>query len=360
MNVVPVVLAGGIGERFWPLSRSARPKQLLTIMSGKTMLEETLLRMAPLCDSDTVPLIMTGKAIARRVRASLGRDRRCKVIAEPVGKNTAPAIALAAAYLESKAPGSVMLVAPADHLIQPRTAFVKAAKHATQLAALKNRLVVFGIQPTRPDTGYGYIELGKLVGQTGKVSSHDVRRFVEKPNAQRARAYCKSKRYLWNSGMFVWRADVVLEEFAQYMPTLHRQVMEAAKQRFTQRAIDAFYQRCEKQSIDYGIMEQSKRVAAVRGTFSWDDIGSWEAIARVHRTNAKNTAVVGPGVCADDAADSIVVNDSKRAVAAVGVENLVVVATDDAVLVIPRERLSGIKEYLTAMKGRSDFPASLF
>jgi mannose-1-phosphate guanylyltransferase len=253
-----------------------------------------------------------------------------------------------------------MLVLPADHLIRPRSAFVKAAKHAATLAARKKRLVVFGIEPTRPDTGYGYIEQGKLIDRKQNVASHDVRRFVEKPNAQRARAYCRSKRYLWNSGMFVWRTDVILEEFARHMPRLHHQAMQAVRQRFTQRAIDTFYGQCEKQSIDYGIMERSEKVAAVRGAFSWDDIGSWEAIARVHKTNANGTAVVGSSVCAEDADGSIIVNDSSRAVAAIGVRDLVVVTTDDAVLVIPRDRLAGIKDYLSEMKQRSDFPSSLF
>jgi mannose-1-phosphate guanylyltransferase len=360
MNLVPVLLAGGIGERFWPLSRTRRPKQLLPLVGRKSMIETTLRRVAPLCRPGVPPVIVTGRAIARAIRRQLRKRISCTMLVEPQGKDTAPAVALAAAYVEKRYGPSVMAVLPADHAISPAPEFHRAARLAAQIAQERDRLIVFGIPPSRPDTGYGYVELGEQFDERDGITVYDAHRFVEKPSWEKAVEYRESGRYLWNSGMFVWRTSVVLEEFKRYMPRLHAQVRRAATGGFTREALARYYRACEKKSIDYGIMERSRRVAVVSAHFLWDDVGSWEAVGRIRPGNERHTTVVGGKVFEQACTNSIVLNDSSTALAVFGADNIVVVATEDAVLVTPRSELPNLKSRLAAMKKDGRFPARLF
>jgi mannose-1-phosphate guanylyltransferase len=359
-KIVPVILAGGIGERFWPLSRSSHPKQLLAFASRATLIEETFARAAAIRSRDALPLVITGHVIAGRVKALLSKKWQYDCIVEPMGKNTAPAVALAAAWIQARYGASLMAVLPADHLIRPRHEFAKAMRFACALADAGGRLVVFGIPPARPDTGYGYIELGRRTGEQEGVQSFDVARFVEKPDADTAKRYCSSPDYRWNSGMFAWRTDILLGEVRAYMPGLYDQVMAASKKRFTKAAIDAFYRAAGKESVDYGIMERSKRVSAVSAAFFWDDIGSWESLSRINPVNKTGTTVIGDRVFEAECTNTLVVNKSPVTVATVGCRDLVVVATNDAVLVMARSKLPDIKKYLGRMKNSRAFPRELF
>jgi len=359
MTIVPVILAGGIGERFWPLSRSAQPKQLLKIISNKTMREETLLRVAPFCSKKVKPLIVTSKAISSKFRSLLPSNLKYDLIVEPVGKNTAPAIAIAASWIEAKYGESVMIILSADHDIRPRQAFIEAARFAVDLASNQNGLIVFGIKPSRAETGYGYIQLAKKIDSFKNIDGFLVKRFIEKPTMQKAQKFLQSDKFMWNSGMFVWKTSVILEEFASFMPQIHRMVETAAKLGFSKNAIATFYENCPKESIDFGIMENSKRVFAVVGNFLWDDIGSWESISRIYPKDKLNSSVVGLKVYQKESSDSIIVNKSSRAVAVIGLQNTVVVSTDDAVLVIDRSKLPDFKKYLNEMKGGA-LPPNLF
>jgi mannose-1-phosphate guanylyltransferase len=359
-NIVPVILAGGIGERFWPMSRSSMPKQLLSLTSGRTMIEETFTRANGVRSPNTLPLVITGRQIASRMNALLLKKRRYDTIVEPVGKNTAPALALAAAWIEARHGESIMVVMPADHDIRPLVNFKQAVRHACDLADAKDRLVVFGVKPDRPETGYGYIQLGSMTGSKGRVKSYEVRKFIEKPGLARAKTLSASEKYRWNSGMFVWKTSVLLEEFKTYMPGCHALVQKAKQAGFTKAAIDRFYLAVEKESIDYGIMERSRRVSAVVGEFAWDDIGSWESLSRVCPSNAHNTTIVGDAVYGADNRNCIIVNKSPHALAAIGCEDLAVVATGDAILVMARSKLPDIKKYLGEMKKTGAFPGELF
>jgi mannose-1-phosphate guanylyltransferase len=359
-KIVPVILAGGIGERFWPLSRSSHPKQLLALASRTTLIEDTFGRAAAIRSRDALPLLITGRAIAGRMKELLSRQWRYDGIVEPMGKNTAPAVALAAAWIQARYGASLMAVLPADHLIRPRHEFTKAIRFACALADTGGRLVVFAIPPTRPDTGYGYIELGKRTGEQGEMQSFMVARFVEKPDAATAKRYCASPDYRWNSGMFVWRTDILLGEVRAYMPALYDQVMAVSKQRFSKAAIDAFYRAAGKESVDYGIMERSKRVSAVSAAFFWDDIGSWESLGRINPVNKAGTMVIGDRVFEAECENTLVVNKTPCTVAAVGCRDIVVVATNDALLVMARSKLPDIKKYLGHMKNSKSFPRELF
>jgi len=360
MKIVPVILAGGIGERFWPLSRASMPKQLLKLVSSKTMAEETLARVAAFCSKGVKPLIITNKTIAASMKALLPKKWKYDMIVEPVGRNTAPPVALAASWIEKKYGESVMVVLSADHDIRPKEEFTAAMKFAVTLAEKTQNLIVFGVKPSRPDTGYGYIKLGKKLDEKNGVSGYVVKDFVEKPNEKSAKKYVASGTYMWNSGMFVWTTKVILEEFAAYMPDLYKQVKAAEKQKFSPKAIDTFYKTCVKESIDFGIMEHTKRVCATVGNFGWDDIGSWESIPRLNGTDDFGTTVTGELIYSKDTAKSIVVNRSKLTVAAVGLENVALIVTDDAILAIDRSKLPDLKKYLNEIKGNKKYSSKLF
>jgi mannose-1-phosphate guanylyltransferase/mannose-6-phosphate isomerase len=360
MKMVPVLLAGGIGERFWPLSRSRMPKQLLRLVGRRTMLEETLYRVRPLCRGGYVPLIITASRIAGVIRRKLGTRLPYRMIVEPCGRNTAPAIALAAAEIQRRRGDTLMLVLPADHAISPLPEYLRAVRYAASVALEHDKLVVFGIPPSRPDTGYGYVEVARRIGERHSVTAYEVRRFVEKPDWKKAVEYCRSGRFLWNGGMFVWRTSVILDEVRRHMPKLHRQVQTASRAGFSPAAIARFYASCDAESIDYGVLERSRRVAAVSGHFLWDDVGSWEAVSRIRPGTEHKTTVVGRRIYENLCNDSIVVNNSNLTLAAVGLENAVLVATDDAVLAISRAELPNIKKHLKDMKTSGRFAASLF
>jgi len=360
MKIVPVILAGGIGERFWPMSRSCAPKQLHAIASERTMLEDTLLRLNSICSGDTKPMIITGVSIAQKVKSSLNNDDDAEIISEPIGKNTAPAIALGAAIIQKRHGDAVMIVVSADHAISPKEAFAEAANAAVELASIDGRLVVFGIKPSRPETGYGYIETGASLPSSNKIPAFEVKRFVEKPDAVNAKRFMEEGTFLWNSGMFVWKASTILNEFREHMPDLYSQAMEAAKKDFTDEAIAEFYNVCVKESIDFGIMEKAKNVSAVAGNFSWDDLGSWESLSRVYGVDKNNNTASGRLVFQQECNDSLIINKSPLTLCAVGLDNVALIAVDDAVLAIDRSKLPDLKKYLSLIKESKQFPQELF
>ncbi len=324
------------------------------------MLEETISRVDTFCTKGVKPLIITGKTIAGKFKTVLPQKLKYDLIIEPVGKNTAPAVALAASYVQKKYGDAVMVVLSADHDIRPKKAFVDAIKYAVKIAQQRNELVVFGIKPTRAETGYGYIQLGKKIDASDSTYSYSVKRFIEKPNQEKAKRFLNSDKHMWNSGMFIWKTSVILEEFAQYMPDLFKQVQKLSSDGFTKNNIDSFYAQCQKESIDFGIMEHSQRVSAVIGDFKWDDIGSWESVKRIHGQNDSQTTVVGTKVYEKESCGSTIVNKSSLAIASIGLKDVVIVATDDAILAIDRAKLSDFKKYLNEMKSVGNLPANLF
>jgi mannose-1-phosphate guanylyltransferase len=360
MNIVPVLLAGGIGERFWPLSRSATPKQLLRLAGRRTMIEDTLLRVRPFCRGTIKPLIVTGRGLAARIKAGLTDAKNCDWILEPEGKNTAPAVAAAAIWVMRTYGDALMAILAADHAIAPTAQFVAAVRQAAAIAATHESLVIFGIRPSRPDTGYGYIHLGKKLAGSFSHPSFQVRRFVEKPDLKTATAYCSSGRYLWNSGMFVWKASVILEEFKRSMPELYDQAAARGRAGFKPAALQRYYGACVKESIDFGIMEKARNVVVVCGGFTWDDIGSWESIGRLFAAGEGGTTAVGRRIVHPDTRDSIIVNRSSQTVAACGLDAMIVVATADALLVVPRAKLHLLKKYLGVLKADPRLPRNLF
>ncbi len=344
MSFYAVILCGGRGERFWPKSRRALPKQFIELFGRGSLTRDTSERVKRLIPLER-QLFVTPADFGPIVRRQLRVGAR-NLVFEPVGRNTAPAIGLAAAYLARRDPRSTMAVLPADHLIENRAEFGRCLKLAYEVAQ-QGMLVTFGVPPQRPDTGYGYIKLGQKLAGSGSLAAHVVEGFREKPDLLTAQGYIADGNYAWNSGMFVWRTDAILGALERYQPELHAGLARFSRAIGTKSesaALKRFYAGVKAISIDYAVMERAENVAAVRATFDWDDVGSWLALERHIKPDAMDNHCDGAFV-GKDAAGCIVDSDA-GIVAALGVKDLVIVRAGDAVLVADRNRLDGIKEML--------------
>jgi mannose-1-phosphate guanylyltransferase len=342
-----VVMAGGSGTRFWPRSRQRTPKQFLPIVGGQSMLRETVARVTPLVGPAHV-LVVAGRSQARAVRAELPRLAARNLLAEPMGRNTAAAIALAALVLERRTPGASMVVLPADHAIAAHGVFRADLRLALGVAERTGSLVTLGLPPTCPETGYGYIRPGVAVrGTRGRVAR--VAGFIEKPNRERAEALVAEGRVLWNAGIFAWRAADVLAELRAWVPEVVEPLAAALPRGV--RALAAAYRRIPSISIDHGVLERSARVTVVRARFPWSDVGSWAAVEPFWRTagNGHNT-VRGRALPIDSR--GCVVDSPERLVALVGVEDLVVVDAGDAVLVCRKDRAQDVRLVVAELRRR--------
>jgi len=345
-----VILAGGSGTRFWPLSRAARPKQLISITGDRSMLQRTVERVLPLHPKRI--LIITNHLQADETERQMQPydSVPIDIIAEPAARNTAPAIGLAAALIAAHDQSGIMAVLPADHFIKNESMLRDTLVFAGK-AARNGFLVTLGILPSRPETGYGYIEAGMDTHNGGpEQGPFPVKRFVEKPPLAEALRYLEEGNYFWNSGMFIWRADTILAEMGTFMPALHvklAQLMQSGVSREPaglKAQIAALYQDIESVSIDYGIMEKSSRVQMVPVEMGWSDVGSWSALPEVLEPDADGTVCVNAAEhIAVDSSDCIIYSDG-RMVATVGVHNIVVVATPDAILVCHSERCQDVKK----------------
>ncbi len=337
-----VVMAGGTGTRFWPRSRRRTPKQLLPILSARSMLQETV-RRARAVAPPTRMLVLTTEELAPAVRRQLPELPPENVIGEPIGRNTAACIGLAAVKVAQSEPEGVMVVLPADHLVEGLPAFGRGVRLAAALAE-QEHLVTIGIPPSRPETGYGYIEWGApLPGTRGQAAW--AASFTEKPAPAKARRFMASGRYLWNSGIFAWRARRILEEIERHLPALHRALERIRPALGTARgraALRRHYPGLPSISVDYGILERVERVAVVRGRFRWSDLGSWAAMEGLWRgVGGDGNALEGPVVAVGTR--GCIVSARDRLVALCGVDDLVVVEAPDAVLVCHKSRAQDVR-----------------
>jgi mannose-1-phosphate guanylyltransferase len=351
-----VLLAGGRGTRFWPRSRTRTPKQLLNIAGNETMLRETVARLEPV-----VPLrdfwVVTNAEQSAGVRRELSGVPSSQILAEPVGRNTAAAIGLAAIHLVRKHGDALMAVLPADSYVADAPTYRKLVRAALDLARTPGNLVVLGIPPTRPETGYGYIERSSLAARPRGVATYAVRRFAEKPGPPVARKYVASGKYLWNAGMFFWRASTFLENLQRFLPATHSALTELAKTIGTSgyaSALRRIYPRLENISVDYAVMEpatQSRfggirtrkradrpaaRVCVIPARVGWSDIGSWAAVYELLASKSGANVSAGPFLSIDASGNYFW--SPKKFVAAIGVRDMLLVETDDAILLCPRER----------------------
>jgi len=349
-NIYAVVLAGGKGERFWPQSRENKPKQLLPLTGKKSMLQETLDRVEPLTSRER-QWVVTGADLIDPIRKS--GIEGVKLIGEPFGRNTAPAIAVAAAEIYRQDPSAVMMVLPSDHHIVDVEMFRQVLLQGVELAE-EEYLVTIGLKPDRPETGYGYIERGEVLPNC-RVPCFLVKSFREKPDMETANRFYRSGYFYWNGGIFIWKASAILQSFRVHMPKLYGQLMEWQDQGGLAAGEDkfaGFYRSVEKISIDYGIMEKADRVAVIKGEFGWDDLGSWEALERFHSRDDQGNIKLGR-VEMLDCENNITMCDDGL-VAALGVNDLIIVKSGNAVMVCHRSKAQEVRKLLEQVRANPE------
>lgn len=350
-HIYVVIMAGGSGTRFWPLSRRKNPKQLLGVFGGTTLLEQTVKRLEKLAPPKRT-YVFTNSIVRSKVVKLLPQIPKWQIVAEPAQRNTAPTIGLAAHEILRRDPDGIMVVLPADHVIQKPGAFRNALKTAFRWAGTGNRSVVLGIEPTRPETGYGYVRLGALEKQSGRQKIFRVKTFTEKPSLEIARRYVSSKRYLWNAGMFVWRASTLLDNLRRFQPAMATGLdrIAAAGGIDNQRALKRMFPQLEKISIDYALMEKLNRVYAVSANIGWSDVGSWAVAYDLSAKDGDGNVRPKNSLCLDSKGNMIV--GDRKFLVTIGVENLVVVETGDAVLICAREQSQKVGKAVQELERR--------
>jgi len=343
--IYALILAGGSGERFWPLSRRARPKQLLRLVSNETLLEETVARLEGLVSRERI-LILTNTEQESAVRKLLTRFPKENIVAEPAKRDTAAAVALGTGWVAARDHGAIMLVLPADHVIANRTAFQETLALAAHAAEETGELVTIGIKPTWACPGFGYIEHGKPVHlrkRSDKDAIHRVLRFREKPNLDLAESFLRKGNFRWNAGMFVWSVPTVLREFNRHAPDLADFISQVCAPENFEKALRDGFSKLPRISFDYAIMEKADHVLVVEASFDWDDIGSWRAVANYFEKDQQGNAA-NRAITAVDSSNNIVFEEDGTSIALLGVRDLIVVRTKDALLVCHRHDAEKIKE----------------
>jgi len=341
MKTYGVIMAGGGGTRFWPLSRKEKPKQFLNLSGKDTMVMDTIKRLCRVADKEDIFVVTGDNFVASTVEAT--KELLCAdhILGEPAARNTAACIGYAAMEIIKKYGDGVMCVAASDHFIKNEEEYERVIKTAVTLAEEKNALVTIGIKPTFPSTGYGYIRSNREV----EAAYYEVEEFVEKPNLETAEAYLASGQYAWNSGMFVWKASVILDYFERLLPDIYECLVKIGNAMGTEQEkqiIQEVYPVIPKISVDYGIMERAKGVLMVEGDFGWNDVGSFDALEEIYEKDKNGNVVLANG-CLLDTNGCILYGDGEKLIATLGVENLVIAQTKDIILVCDKKRAQDIK-----------------
>jgi len=347
-----VIMAGGRGTRFWPRSRTKRPKQLLDIVGSKSILEQTIDRLLPLTDWEHI-FVVTEISQVVPVRELLPNLPETRLIVEPLGRNTAPCIGLAALILERIDPAATMAVLPADHYISQIPAFQETLLAAFQTARAGDYLVTLGIRPTFPETGYGYLEKGKKVLKINGQEVWEVKAFHEKPDRPKAEAMLKTGRFFWNSGMFIWTVSAILKQMARLTPAMYGELTKLKKffeAPGWEEALRAGYEAMENVSIDYAVMEKADQVLMLAGDFGWNDVGSWDAVYQLEPKDERGNCLEGPVLVLDS--QGCLVHSPQKAVGLIGMKDLVVVDTPDALLICPRDRAQEVKKIVEMLEAQ--------
>ncbi|HEX2099573.1 MAG TPA: sugar phosphate nucleotidyltransferase [Candidatus Synoicihabitans sp.] len=351
-----VIIAGGRGERFWPQSRGHRPKHLLPVVGDEPLLTQTLNRVKPIVPARNI-FVITSAAQEKGVRAVCRGIPAANIVAEPVGRDTAAAVGLAAAIVGARDPNGAFAVLPADHVIHASTKYqadLRAAFAAAQSAPV---MVTIGISPTEPATGFGYVQRGDVWRTRNRRSIYAVRRFVEKPSLEVAQSYLASGDYYWNAGMFVWSVPVVETALARHAPQLHEQLQPVREALRRRRALAPLLRRVyptlTKISVDYALLEKSDNVVVLPASFDWDDVGAWPAVARHYPPDTAGNVTRGRALV-EQGKGNIVFSEGNHLVTIVGADNLIVVHTPDATLVCPKEKAQEIKALLKRVEAAKD------
>ena len=358
-NTYAIIMAGGKGERFWPLSTARRPKQLLALAGGKPLIVQAVDRLAGVVPPERV-LIVTNESLVVPIREMLGEGSSVGVLGEPVGRDTAAAIAVGAAWVRRRDPSGVFCVMTADHIIGDLPIFRDTLTRGLELCSENEVLMTMGIAPSEPSSAYGYIEAGEVWKTSGGIEFFKARRFVEKPDGVTAKGYVESRRYAWNSGMFVWSVSSIQNAFAKFRPVLAEKIESwsaCLDDAALQRQLEKDFPALEKISIDYAVMEKANNIVVCRGAFAWDDVGSWPALESHLPKDGDGNASTGD-VETLDSANNIVVSEG-RLTALVGVKDLVVVQADGVTLVCDKSRSQEIKALLAKLRAQKNRDAIL-
>lgn len=348
MRKTALIMAGGKGERFWPKSRKHLPKQFLSLTSdGKTMIQLTVDRILPLVHIEDI-YIVTNKDYKNLVLEQLPTLPPENILCEPIGRNTAPCVGLGAIHIAHKYEDALMMVLPSDHLIKYNSMFVNTLKDACDIAKTNSNLVTIGITPDYPETGYGYIKFNPTICE-GRA--YVVDRFVEKPSLEVAKEYLETEEYLWNSGMFVWKVSSILNAIKSYMHEMYEGLIRIQNSLDTEEypsILSKEFTAFSSESIDYGIMEKAKHIYTLPGTFGWDDVGSWLAVERIKKSNEYGNVVSGNIITIGT--KNCIIEGSKKLIATVGLQDLIIVDTPDATLICEKDSAGDIKKVLENLK----------
>ena len=348
MKKTALIMAGGRGERFWPKSRKNLPKQFLSLTGdGKTMIQLTVERILPLLNMEDI-YIATNRDYKALIREQLPNIPEENILCEPIGRNTAPCIGLGAIHISRKYKDAIMMVLPSDHLIKYNQMFVNTLKQGCELAETGANLVTIGITPDYPETGYGYI---KFLPEQMDGHAYAVDRFVEKPSLEVAKEYLATEQYLWNSGMFVWKVSTILDNLKQFMPTIYNGLQIIRSSIGTEdeeTVLETEFTVFPSESIDYGIMEKAKNIYILPGTFGWDDVGAWPAVGRIRKSNEHGNVINGNIITVNT--KNCIIEGTGKLIATVGLEDLIIVDTEDATLICEKNSAGDIKKVLENLK----------
>ncbi len=350
-----VILAGGRGERFWPLSRAEHPKQLLRLISDKTMLQETIDRILPLIPAERI-LVVTSEDIVTPILDEIKSLSRDNILSEPFGRNTCLAIGLAARHIQKNDPNAIMVVLSADHIIKPAEKLLEIISIGAQIAGDEDRLITIGINPTRAETNYGYIKLSKPYRVFGGISVYEVDSFTEKPKPLVANEYYYGHRHLWNSGMFIWSIDSILRAIKSCQPDIGANLDEYAVSIGSgdeTNARKSLYEKCDPISIDFAVLENAENVLTIRGDIIWDDVGSWNALERYKDKDPDNNVIIGDARLLNTY-ETTIYNDNDGIIVSLGVSDLVIVKTNDIVLVAHKTQANDVKKILAGLAADDD------
>lgn len=350
MIITCVILAGGKGERFWPKSRTHLPKQFLNISGNKSMIQQTVDRLQKFIPLENI-FVITNELYAELIKVQIPNLPVDNIIIEPIGRNTAPCIGLSSIIIEEKFPDSTMIVLPSDHIIKDENEFVEILKTAVTVCNRENNLVTLGISPTYPETGYGYIKSTSQAFLLNNFMIHKVDAFIEKPNEVKAASYLREGNYFWNSGIFIWKTSVIRRYIQEFMPDMH-ELLESMRSLFLTNertdVIKSEFPKMRDESIDYGIMEKANNIYVIPCVFGWDDVGSWTALERINDSDAHGNIIKGNTLNIDT--KGCIIESNGKLIATLGIEDLIIVQTDDVTLICKKEKAQEIKTLIKELK----------
>lgn len=352
-NVYAVIMAGGVGARFWPRSREKSPKQLLELFGKNSMIVNTVKRLDRIIEPKNI-LIVTNKIQKPLIMKQLPNIPADNIIVEPFGRNTAPCIGLAALFLRRHDPDAVMVTLPADHIIEDVEEFHRVLRLAIWVAYESGKLITVGIQPTRPETGYGYIQINDAQDESNPYFARGIYRvktFAEKPNEETAKMFIETGEFVWNSGMFIWRVETILNEIQKSLPEMYQELMNIDAALGTNKyetTLELSYKMIRGISIDYGVMEKAREVFVIKGIFGWSDVGSWDEVYRLSGKDEKGNSITGK-VMLNNTKNALV-HSPEKFTAVIGMEDVIIINTDDALLVCKLGKSQDVKEVVDYLK----------